>query len=225
MVDIMRTRFDSELETLYVNMIKMGALSEDALNSLQTVLAGNDKTKLADIVDLSHQIDRMERDIESLCLRLLLRRQPVARDQRTISSAMKMVGDIERIGDNAADISEIIPFISSADKPAAIGLDAMVADVSDMVSEAIDAFVRSDIKKAEAVISKDDIVDAAFNKAKEAITEMIRSGSKEATEAPDLLMIAKYLERMGDHAASLARWVLNAADPNSDWINNPPQVD
>ena len=138
---------------------------------------------------------------------------------------MKMVGDIERIGDNAADISEIIPFISSADKPAAIGLDAMVADVSDMVSEAIDAFVRSDIKKAEAVISKDDIVDAAFNKAKEAITEMIRSGSKEATEAPDLLMIAKYLERMGDHAASLARWVLNAADPNSDWINNPPQVD
>ncbi len=221
----MRTRFDSELETLYVNMIKMGALSEDALNSLQTVLAGNDKTKLADIVDLSHQIDRMERDIESLCLRLLLRRQPVARDLRTISSAMKMVGDIERIGDNAADISEIIPFISSADKPAAIGLDAMVADVSDMVSEAIDAFVRSDIKKAEAVISKDDIVDAAFNKAKEAITEMIRSGSKEATEAPDLLMIAKYLERMGDHAASLARWVLNAADPNSDWINNPPQVD
>ena len=221
----MRTRFDAELETLYVNMIKMGALSEDALNSLQTVLAGNDKTKLADIVDLSHQIDRMERDIESLCLRLLLRRQPVARDLRTISSAMKMVGDIERIGDNAADISEIIPFISSADKPAAIGLDAMVADVSDMVSEAIDAFVRSDIKKAEAVISKDDIVDAAFNKAKEAITEMIRSGSKEATEAPDLLMIAKYLERMGDHAASLARWVLNAADPNSDWINNPPQVD
>ena len=221
----MRTRFDSELETLYVNMIKMGALSEDALNSLQTVLAGNDKTKLADIVDLSHQIDRMERDIESLCLRLLLRRQPVARDLRTISSAMKMVGDIERIGDNAADISEIIPFISSADKPAAIGLDAMVADVSDMVSEAIDAFVRSDIKKAEAVISKDDIVDAAFNKAKEAITEMIRRGSKEATEAPDLLMIAKYLERMGDHAASLARWVLNAADPNSDWINNPPQVD
>ena len=208
-----------------MNMIKMGALSEDALNSLQTVLAGNDKTKLADIVDLSHQIDRMERDIESLCLRLLLRRQPVARDLRTISSAMKMVGDIERIGDNAADISEIIPFISSADKPAAIGLDAMVADVSDMVSEAIDAFVRSDIKKAEAVVSKDDIVDAAFNKAKEAITEMIRSGSKEATEAPDLLMIAKYLERMGDHAASLARWVLNAADPNSDWINNPPQVD
>ena len=221
----MRTRFDSELETLYVNMIKMGALSEDALNSLQTVLAGNDKTKLADIVDLSHQIDRMERDIESLCRRLLLRIKPVARDLRTISSAMKMVGDIERIGDNAADISEIIPFISSADKPAAIGLDAMVADVSDMVSEAIDAFVRSDIKKAEAVISKDDIVDAAFNKAKEAITEMIRSGSKEATEAPDLLMIAKYLERMGDHAASLARWVLNAADPNSDWINNPPQVD
>ena len=201
----MRTRFDSELETLYVNMITMGALSEDALNSLQTVLAGNDKTKLADIVDLSHQIDRMERDIESLCLRLLLRRQPVARDLRTISSAMKMVGDIERIGDNAADISEIIPFISSADKPAAIGLDAMVADVSDMVSEAIDAFVRSDIKKAEAVISKDDIVDAAFNKAKEAITEMIRSGSKEATEAPDLLMIAKYLERIGDHVLNIAQ--------------------
>ena len=221
----MRTRFDSELETLYVNMIKMGALSEDALNSLQVALGTNDRSKLPDIVELSHQIDRMEREIESLCLRLLLRRQPVARDLRTISSAMKMVSDIERIGDNAADISEIIPFLSSAEKSVDIGLDAMVADVSGMVSDAIDAFVRADTGKAEAVVGKDDIVDAAFNRAKESITDMIRTGSREATEAPDLLMIAKYLERMGDHAASLARWVLNSADASTDWINNPPKVD
>ncbi len=220
----MRSKFDSELETLYVNMIKMGALSEEALDSIQLALGRNDRSKLPDVAEISHQIDRMEREIEALCLRLLLRRQPVARDLRTISSAMKMVGDIERIGDNAADISEIIPFLSSAELSCAIGLDSMVDSVSEMVSGAINSFVRSDSSQANSIIDKDDEVDNAFEKAKEAITDMIRKGSKDATEAPDLLMIAKYLERMGDHAASLARWVLNAIDDN-DWINNPAKVE
>ena len=221
----MRTRFDAELESLYVNMIKMGALSEDARSQLASALGSDDRSMLGAVADVSRQIDEKEREIEALCLRLLLRRQPVAKDLRTISSAMKMVGDIERIGDNAADIAEIIPFLSVSDRPKAIGLDTMIVSVTGMVTDAIDAFVHYDAQKANAVVGSDDIVDDAFVKAKSAITDMIRNGDKDAAEAPDLLMIAKYLERMGDHAASLARWVLTALDATGDWINNPAKVE
>ena len=221
----MRTRFDSELETLYVSMIKMGSLSEDALSSLQDALSGKTRSRLEGIMQITHQIDEKEREIEALCLRLLLKRQPVARDLRTISSAMKMIMDIERIGDNAGDIAEIIPFLSGDELSQRIGLDRMCGEVSDMVAGAIDACVHSDVEKARSVISSDDIVDQSFVAAKEMITEMIRKGDKDAAEAPDLLMIAKYFERMGDHAASLARWVLNAHDASGDWLNNPVQVE
>ncbi len=221
----MRTRFDAELESLYVDMIKMGALSEDALSKLAAALGSDDRSMLGAVAEVSRQIDEKEREIEALCLRLLLRRQPVARDLRTISSAMKMVGDIERIGDNAADIAEIIPFLSVSELPKAIGLDSMIVSVTGMVTDAIDAFVHYDAAKANAVVGSDDIVDNAFDRAKSAITDMIRNGDKNAAEAPDLLMIAKYLERMGDHAASLARWVLTALDATGDWINNPAKVE
>ena len=221
----MRTRFDAELESLYVDMIKMGALSEDALSKLAAALGSDDRSMLGAVAEVSRQIDEKEREIEALCLRLLLRRQPVAKDLRTISSAMKMVGDIERIGDNAADIAEIIPFLSVSELPKAIGLDSMIVSVTGMVTDAIDAFVHYDAAKALAVVGSDDIVDNAFDRAKSAITDMIRNGDKNAAEAPDLLMIAKYLERMGDHAASLARWVLNSLDASGDWINNPAKVE
>ena len=221
----MRTRFDAELESLYVDMIKMGALSEDALSKLAAALGSDDRSMLGAVAEVSRQIDEKEREIEALCLRMLLRRQPVAKDLRTISSAMKMVGDIERIGDNAADIAEIIPFLSVSELPKAIGLDSMIVSVTGMVTDAIDAFVHYDAAKALAVVGSDDIVDNAFDRAKSAITDMIRNGDKNAAEAPDLLMIAKYLERMGDHAASLARWVLTALDATGDWINNPAKVE
>lgn len=221
----MRTRFDSELETLYVSMIKMGSLSEEALSSIQSALKGGDRKALESVLQTTHSIDEKEREIEALCLRLLLRRQPVAKDLRTISSAMKMVSDIERIGDNAGDIAEILPFITEEELPGRIGLDTMCGAVIDMVTSAIDAFVHSDAAKASSVIAADDIVDKAFVDAKELITGMIRNGDKDAAAAPDLLMIAKYLERMGDHAASLARWVLNSVDASGDWINNPVKVD
>ena len=213
----MRTRFDAELES--------GALSEDALSKLAAALGSDDRSMLGAVAEVSRQIDEKEREIEALCLRLLLRRQPVAKDLRTISSAMKMVGDIERIGDNAADIAEIIPFLSVSELPKAIGLDSMIVSVTGMVTDAIDAFVHYDAAKALAVVGSDDIVDNAFDRAKSAITDMIRNGDKNAAEAPDLLMIAKYLERMGDHAASLARWVLTALDATGDWINNPAKVE
>ncbi len=221
----MRTRFDSELETLYVSMIKMGSLTEDALMVVQEALSEDKRERLVTIAEISHEIDEKEREIEALCLRLLLRRQPVARDLRTISSAMKMVNDIERIGDNAGDIAEILPFITTEGITVRVGLDAMVSTVISMVSGAIDAFVHTDTKKAALIIAMDDEADNAFDSAKKTITDMIRSGDKSAEEAPDLLMIAKYLERMGDHAASLARWVLNAQDASGDWINNPVKVE
>ena len=221
----MRTRFDSELETLYVGMIKMGALTEDALKVLRDALSGKSRRDLPSIQEISHGIDEKEREIESLCLRLLLRRQPVARDLRTISSAMKMVSDRERIGDNAGDIAEIIPFISSSDLTVRVGLDSMIGTVIAMVTGAIDAFVHSDAARAAEVVASDDEADAAFVNAKQMVTDMIRQGDKDAQEAPDLLMIAKYLERMGDHAASLARWVLNALDASGDWLNNPVKVE
>ena len=221
----MRTRFDSELETLYVSMIKMGSLTEDTLTALQDALSGKGRTKLGGIMDIAREISEKDREIEALCLRLLLRRQPVAKDLRTISSAMKMVYDIERIADNSVDIAEILPFISSEEITVRVGLDRMIETVIGMVTNAIDAFVHSDAAKASAVIAEDDVADKAFVEAKQMVTEMIREGDKDAQEAPDLLMIAKYLERMGDHAASLARWVLNSLDASGDWINNPVKVE
>ena len=134
----MRTRFDSELETLYVSMIKMGSLTEDTLTALQEALAGKSRERLKMIADISHEIDEKDREIEAQCLRLLLRRQPVAKDLRTISSAMKMIYDIERIGDNAVDIAEILPFISSEEITVRVGLDRMIETVIGMVTNAID---------------------------------------------------------------------------------------
>lgn len=208
----MRTGFDDELEVLYVDMIRMGSLAEESLSLVAVALSRNGERNLERIEELSRIIDEKEREIENLCLKLLLRRQPVARDLRTISSAMKMIVDIERIGDNAGDISEMLKFISSPVLPSAVGLDVMSRKVIDMVTAAVDAFVKSDARKAEQVIAGDDVVDGCFVDAKEKITELIRKASPEAEEAPDLLMIAKYLERMGDHAASLARWVKNSLE-------------
>lgn len=206
----MRIRFDNELDTLYMDMVKMSNLAEKALELVYQELSTEDRTKLEEIIETSKEIDQKDREIETLCMRLLLRRQPVAGDLRTISSALKMIDDIERIGDNAADIAEILPFISSSEETRRVGLDKMAKEVSKMVTDAIDAFVRSDALKSSAVIEYDDVVDAIFTSAKDKITDMIKTGDEKASEAPDLLLIAKYLERMGDHAASLATWVLNA---------------
>ena len=206
----MRIRFDNELDTLYMNMVKMGNLAEKALELVYQELSTEDRTKLEEIFETSKEIDEKDREIETLCMRLLLRRQPVAGDLRTISSALKMIDDIERIGDNAADIAEMIPFISSSEETRRVGLDKMAKEVTKMVTDAIDAFVRSDGEKAASVVEYDDVVDALFTQAKDKVTDMIKSADDKASEAPDLLMIAKYLERMGDHAASLASWVLNA---------------
>lgn len=208
----MRTGFDNELEMLYVDMIRMGSLAEEALSLVAAALSKEGEKALERIEELSRNIDEKEREIEHLCLKLLLKRHPVARDLRTISSAMKMISDIERIGDNAGDIAEIITFISSRSLTEDIGLYQMSRGVIEMVSGAIDAFVRQDADKAEDVIAYDDKIDALFVKAKECVTNLIRTGDKAASEAPDLLMIAKYLERMGDHAASLAHWVKTALE-------------
>lgn len=208
----MRTGFDNELEMLYVDMIKMGTLAEESLSLVASALSKEGGRQLDRIEELAKTIDEKERAIEHLCMTLLLKRHPVARDLRTISSAMKMISDIERIGDNAGDIAEVLSFISSKKLTEDIGLHEMSRGVIEMVSGAIDAFVRRDSVKAESVIAYDDVIDSLFVKAKECVTDLIRTGDKDASEAPDLLMIAKYLERMGDHAASIAHWVKTALE-------------
>ena len=148
----------------------------------------------------------MEREIERHCLTLLLRQQPVARDLRTISTALKMITDIERIGDAAADIAEISRHITGEIPEILELIDKMAAEARGMVADAVDAFVRTDTEQAEAVIARDDIVDDAFNAVKERMVEVLRRDSSMVDVAIDYLMIAKYLERLGDHAVNICEW-------------------
>ena len=154
------------------------------------------------------EIDRQEREIESLCMRLLLQQQPVARDLRTVSSALKMIGDMERIGDQAADIAEISRHLSpGCPLPGQIHIRDMAQAAARMVDGSVDAFVKKDLQAAQDVIQYDDIVDELFVRVKDELTELIRQDAAGAWEALDLLMAAKYLERIGDHAVNLAERV------------------
>ena len=152
-------------------------------------------------------IDQQERDIESLCMKLLLQQQPVARDLRTISSALKMISDMERIGDQAADIAEITRHTGGAPLPGQVHLAEMTQAAAKMVTSSVESFVKRDLELAKAVIRYDDVVDQLFVEIKNALTALIRQDASSAEEALDLLMIAKYLERIGDHAVNVAEWV------------------
>lgn len=156
---------------------------------------------------LDGEIDQKERSIESLCLKLLLQQQPVARDLRQISAALKMITDMERIGDQADDISEIIPFLNGRTGGECEYIAEMARAAIHMVTESIDAYVRRDIVLAHAVIEYDDIVDDLFNKVKQSLIDMIAKNPQDGEFAIDLLMIAKYFERIGDHATNIAEWV------------------
>ena len=159
-------------------------------------------------IDFDEQIDQKEKDIEALCLKLILQQQPVARDLRTVSAALKMITDMERIGDQAADISEIALLL--ADTPYIKKLEhisLMAEETAKMVTEAVDAYVRGDLDKARTVIENDDIVDDYFDAVKEDLIGMISQDVRNGSQALDLLMIAKYFERIGDHAVNIAEWV------------------
>ena len=205
---MMRSRFDEQLKLLNKELIEMGAMCEEVIALAAKALLDGDGSLAEKVEPLDTEIDQMERDIEAMCLKLLLQQQPVARDLRQISAALKMITDMERIGDQAADIAEIIMFLNgrSCENCAVIG--EMGRATIKMVTDSVDAFVRRDTGLAESVIRYDDIVDDYFLKVKTALISLIAEKPDDGEYALDLLMIAKYFERIGDHAVNIAEWVV-----------------
>ena len=204
----MRNKFDMQLELLNEQLIHMGELCEVAINRATDALKEGSIEKAHAVRVADEEIDQMEKDIERLCLKLLLQQQPVARDLRSISTALKIVTDMERIGDQAADIADISMHLRSADVAViASHLEEMAREAVDMVHSSIDAFVRTDVELAKKTIAQDDAVDALFIKVRDDVTQRIRADAAKADEAIDVMMVAKYLERIGDHAVNICEWV------------------
>ena len=207
----MRQRFDEQLETLNNELIEMGALIERAIASAVKALTEQDIEQAQRAIDFDDVIDQKESDIESLCLKLLLQQQPVARDLRLISSALKMITDMERIGDQAKDISEITMILAGTPYIKKLkNISEMAVATIKMVTDSVDAFVRRDLELAQAVIDYDDVVDDLFVTVKTDLIKMISQNEENGSQAVDLLMVAKYFERIGDHATNIAEWVVFA---------------
>ena len=206
----MRTRFEEQLTRLNAELIDMGTLIEHAIVESTQALGARDVVRARTVMALDRDIDQKEREIESQCLKLLLQQQPVARDLRLISAALKMITDMERIGDQAADVAEIVTMLTGGHEGELPQIQEMGAETVKMVRGAIDAFVRRDLTLAEWVIDMDDKVDGLFVAAKDALIELLRRDAGAGVLALDLLMISKYLERIGDHAVNIAEWVVFA---------------
>ena len=203
----MRNLFDDQLNTLHRKLIEMGSACETAIDlAVKALLEGN--TEIAhEAAAHDREIDQMERDIESICLKMLLQQQPVARDLRQICAAMKIITDMDRIGDQAEDIGEIVPFLNGRTGLECEDIRLMAQTAQQMVRSAVDAYVNQDMALVNKVLSMDDIVDNAFKRTKETLIRMIAENKEDGQYALDLLMIAKYLERIGDHATNIAEWV------------------
>ena len=202
----MRNAYNEQLQTLHRELTEMGAMCETAVSlAVQAVTLG-DTALAAQVYEVDGRIDKAERDIESLCLKLLLQQQPVATDLRVISSALKMITDLERIGDQASDIAEMSRFTAGGDDKCASDLREMAKEAVKMVNESIDSFVKKDLVMARSVIAYDSVVDRWFERIK---TDLIACISEDNTRGEyylDQLMVAKYLERIGDHATNIAEW-------------------
>jgi phosphate transport system protein len=206
----MRSRFDEQLALLNRELIEMGALCEEVIAlSAQALTEGNAELA-ARVAPLDQEIDRKEREIESLCLKLLLQQQPVAKDLRQISAALKMITDMERIGDQASDIAELVLHLHAKSTDAVGVLEDILKmgdDVLKMVKRSIAAYVQVDLAVAAEVIAHDDVIDASFARISSEIAQYIAAHPTEAETALDLFMVTKYLERLGDHAVNVAEWV------------------
>jgi phosphate transport system protein len=205
----MRNRFDEQLNELNNNLIEMGALVEAAIGKATKAFETQDAELSKTVLAADDLVDSKEKDIEARCLKLLLSQQPVARDLRQISTALKMITDLERIGDHAIDISELALFLSGEEyilDPENIPF--MAAVTQKMVTESIDAFVKKDLDLAKSVIAKDDVVDELFSKTKKDLIRLVHDNADFGEQAFDLLQIAKYYERIGDHAVNVAEWVI-----------------
>ena len=204
----MRYRFDEQLELLNQELITMGSLCEEAISATSRALANGDVSLAKKTNNLEEKINQKEREIESLCLKLLLQQQPVAKDLRTISSALKMITDMERIGDQAEDIAEIIITAHISEPDDTFHIRAMADAAMKMVTDSIDAFVEKDIELARKVVEYDDVVDGYFDEVKKILIEKFTEAETNGEYTLDLLMIAKYFERIGDHAVNIAEWVI-----------------
>lgn len=204
----MRNKFDEQLTLLNNELTTMGALCEEAISGCVKYLIDNDIAMRDNTLEADKQIDQKERDIERLCMKLLMQQQPVATDLRVISSALKMISDMERIGDQASDIAEIVKHIQKNDVEGNTHILDMARATIKMVTDSIESFVKKDIALAEAVIRQDDEVDALFNKVKNELIQAVQKSEDDAEALIDLLMIAKYFERIGDHAENIAEWVI-----------------
>ena len=203
----MRSQFDQQLAQLHRELIEMGALCEEVIALSSQALTEGDASLARRVAPLDRDIDRKERDIENLCLRLLLHQQPVAGDLRRISAALKMITDMERIGDQADDIAEIVLYLDVAPEESRALLRKMAEAAIGMVSSSVDAYVRQDVALAERVIASDDEVDEDFERIKRRLIDGISSGAEDGESVLDLVMIAKYYERIADHATNIAEWV------------------
>ena len=204
----MRDRFHEQLQQLSEALITMGALCEEAISDAAKSYFTGDRRLGERAGQLEQQIDQQQRDIEGLCMQLLLRQQPVARDLRTISAAMRMISDMERIGDQAEDIAEIITFLGGRGAENSNLLREMARSTIKMVTESVDAYVKHDTALADQVIAEDDTVDDYFARVKKDLIKRIAQDPDDGEFALDLLMIAKYFERIGDHATNIAEWVI-----------------
>lgn len=204
----MRNRFDMQLAELNLELTAMGALCEEAIAGCFKYLVENDAEIKENVFEVDRRIDQKERDIEALCMKLLLHQQPVARDLRTVSSALKMISDMERIGDQASDIVEIVQYLYNVGAKHETHISDMARATIKMVTDSVESFVKKDIELARAAISHDDVVDSLFDEVKNDIIAAFCNESNDAEALLDLLMIAKYFERIGDHAENIAEWVI-----------------
>jgi len=204
----MRNKFDRQLSQLNTELIIMGAMCEEAITNAVKYLTDSDEDSKNACLAADRQIDKKERDIETLCIKLILQQQPVAGDLRVVSAALKMISDMERIGDQASDIVEIAPYVAESGIESKTHIRDMADAVIKMVSESIESFVKMDTEIACTVIEHDNLVDELFDKVKDELIKSIAGGYGNAEALIDLLMIAKYLERIGDHAENIAGWVV-----------------
>ena len=202
----MRNRFDNQLEKLNNELLEMGSMIEQAIEKAISALVNNDVELAKTVIEGDEDIDHQERRIESLCMKLLLQQQPVAKDFRLISSALKMITDMERIGDQAEDIAEIAATAKKKMLKKSKHIQRMAAATIDMVNKSVEAFIKKDLLIAEEVSHNDDVVDALFEEIVNDLVDIIKK-DEGTSEVLDMLMVAKYFERIGDHAVNIAEWV------------------
>ena len=207
MVDVMRDKFQQQLQQLNEDLIEMGALCKEAVADAMTALLHSDKQARQKAFLTEYEIDNKEREIENLCMKLLLQQQPVARDLRNISAALKMISDMERIGDQASDIADITKYLENSELTQHVHIQQMAESAMSMLTESIDAFVRKDLLLARKVMKEDNMVDDLFNQIKLEVIQEIARNPDEGELCVDMMMIAKYFERIADHVVNIAEWV------------------